>query len=168
MSHECVETYTFAIVRDNELAATKEQLLGCVTLFRKGVAGYFSFWVGAEHQGQGVGTRAARLANRVAHSELGLRHLFTAAFRCNEVSKHVLTRAGWTLLPFRGEPPSEDLVFLHHQTTAGAAPTQTRLHAMLCLLLRDVGSDFVVSPMFASTPGAADEAGGKNPTQEGG
>lgn len=146
------QTYIFAVVRSRGVArAGDAQLLGCVTLFRKGAAGYFSFWVGREHQGQGIGTRAARVAIRMAQEELKLRHLFAAAFQCNWVSQRVLSRVGWTLLPFCGQPPSEDLVFLHRPLTTAAALPQARLHSMFCRLLHDIGSDFVIAPISRST-----------------
>lgn len=140
-----VQTYSFAIVVEHTESDNEAPLAGCLTLFRSGVLAYLSFWVGVEYQGRGIGTRAVQVVNRVALSVLGIHRLYTAAFARNEVSQHVLSRAGWATLPFRALRPWGALVFLHRPLTCAPAP-RAKLRRQLCTLLRDIGSDFLISP----------------------
>lgn len=157
VSFERTQRYTFAIVQspagpnlgvDDPQAAG---LVGALSLVRKGSSAYFSFWVGVDHQRRGIGTRAALIAQRVAHTHLGLRHLFTASFDHNRPSHRVLLRAGWSMLPFSGEPPSDDLAFFHRALPADSSLPRARSHRLLSTLLRDIGSNFGL----AQEPGGA-------------
>ncbi len=158
VSLERMQRYTFAIVQApaaSDLSVDGREateLVGSLSLVRKGASAYFSFWVGVEHQSRGIGTRAALVAQRAAHVHLGIRHLFTASFDHNLRSHRVLLRAGWTKLPFCGGPQSDDLVFFHQAVRADSRLPRARSHRLLSALLRDIESDFVLAEEPVGVP----------------
>ncbi len=150
VSLERTQRYTFAVVQspsgaDLGVEGREDELVGSLSLVRKGTSAYFSFWVGVEHQRRGIGTRAALIVRRVSYTQLGIRDLFTASFDHNRTSHRVLLRAGWTRLPFRGEPPSDDLAFFHQAVCADSPLPRAHSHRLLSTLLHDIDSDFVLA-----------------------
>jgi RimJ/RimL family protein N-acetyltransferase len=142
------QRYTFAVILSDARSVTAEaatRFVGSVSLTRKGLAAYLSFWVGIDHQRQGIGTRAVRVATRAALGHLGVRYLFAASFRHNAPSHRVMLRSGWEKLPFSGAPPSDDIDFFQRPVTADRVPTPAQSHRLLDKLLRDIGSDFVLA-----------------------
>src|SRR5262249_43993661 len=145
------QRYTFAVVlsdagRVTTDAAEASRFVGSVRLFRKGLAAYLSFWVGVDHQHQGIGTRSVRVATRAALQHLAVRYLFAASFRHNAPSHRVLLRCGWEGLAFSGEPPSNDIDFFQRPVPADRGPPPAHSHRLLDELLRDIGSNLVLAP----------------------
>ena len=151
VSLERAQRYTFAIILSDAESATADaaepsRFVGSVSLCRKGLAASLSFWVGVDHQRQGIGTRSVRVATRAALRHLGIRHLFAASFRHNAPSHRVMLRSGWKRLSFSGEPPAGDIDFFQRPVTADRRPTPAQSHRLLSTLLQDLGSDFVLAP----------------------
>ena len=108
--------------------------------------GYFSFWIGTDHQGKGLGPRAAQLLMQ-SHWVAGLHGLYTSAFNCNLRSRRILALLGWLPLQIQALPPDQDLLFFHHPVTASAyAPDPARLHRGLVQLCASTQSTFVFAP----------------------
>jgi RimJ/RimL family protein N-acetyltransferase len=160
VSLERAQRYTFAVILSDAEGATADaaeasRFVGSVSLVRKGVAAYLSFWVGVDHRRQGIATRAVRVATRAALRHLGLRYLFAASFRHNAPSHRVMLRSGWERLPISGEPPSDDIDFFQGPVIADRGPTPPQSHRLLNKLLRDIDSDFVLAPPSRVRPGLA-------------
>ena len=89
---------------------------------------YFYFWIGADHQGVGLGCRAASLLFRQAQA-LGVNEVFTAAYPFNQRSCDSLRRLGFRQIDVVASPPDDDLVFFHrpvsdHTPDAAGAPSR--------------------------------------------
>jgi RimJ/RimL family protein N-acetyltransferase len=85
-------------------------LIGVVSVQIHGEDGYFYFWIGSAHQGNGFGRRAGHLLCRQAERS-GVRRLFTSAYQTNYRSIDALRWLGFELLSLRAVPPDDDLLF---------------------------------------------------------
>lgn len=85
--------------------------IGVVSLRYHGKDGFFYFWIGADYQGQGFGQRAARLLFNMASLTLGLKNVYTAAFKDNSRSTAALLQLGLRPLPFKAKEPDDAYVF---------------------------------------------------------
>ncbi|MDN7183264.1 GNAT family N-acetyltransferase [Caballeronia sp. SEWSISQ10-4 2] len=72
--------------------------VGVASLCRAGAAGFFYFWITADAQGQGFGTRAARLLFAQAHAN-GVSDIFTNSYSSNGRSLFALQRLEFRRLP---------------------------------------------------------------------
>jgi RimJ/RimL family protein N-acetyltransferase len=104
--------------------------VGVASLRSSGDAGYFHFWIGADHQGRGYGPGAGALLMRMAAAN-GVRQFFTSVFQDNLRSLRALRRMGFALLPANAEPPDDKLVFLHRGEPGSESVQLTRL-GQLC------------------------------------
>ncbi len=157
-SDTCVQRCTLAIVNH------QGTFQGSVSLWRNHDAGFFSFWVGAPHQGRGVGSRAARLTQSLAAERFALADLFTASWRCNHRAHRVLAKTDWRQLPFEGLGQSSGVAFFHHSTQEVSSCQPGHLHTRLVALLRDIGSNFTLAelaPRVASEQHRAPLTGGR-------
>lgn len=96
-------------------------LVGMVSLRHDEAAGYFWFWMGGEHQGGGLGRRAAAMLFDLA-AAAGLRELFTSAYVDNARSRQALAALGFGQLDARAEAPDEDLLFFQRRLPGGDEP----------------------------------------------
>ncbi|GGA20946.1 GNAT family N-acetyltransferase [Dyella nitratireducens] len=92
-------------------------LIGVVSVQIHGEDGYFYFWIGGAHQGEGFGRRAGRLLSRQAE-RLGLRRLFTSVYQANHRSMDALRALGFRPLPLRAMSPDDDLLFFVRDETS--------------------------------------------------
>nr|WKF61692.1 hypothetical protein HUO10_006224 [Paraburkholderia busanensis] len=88
-------------------------LVGVVSLCRAGDAAHFYFWIDARAQGQGFGTRAARLLFEQARAA-GIDEMFTASYAANARSHEALRRLGFHCLPVRSVEDA-DVRFFHRR-----------------------------------------------------
>lgn len=84
--------------------------VGSVCYQRAGAAGYFHFWIGADHQNRGLGRRAGRLLMNQAR-RAGVDCLYTSAYADNPRSRAALAVLGFVPLPVRALAPDDDLLF---------------------------------------------------------
>jgi type IV secretory pathway TraG/TraD family ATPase VirD4/RimJ/RimL family protein N-acetyltransferase len=75
-------------------------------------AGLFSFWIGADHQGNGLGVQAARLLLPMLKAA-GVRQLFAAVRPTNRRSLAALTTLGCAPMALTAQQPDHELRFLH-------------------------------------------------------
>jgi RimJ/RimL family protein N-acetyltransferase len=85
-------------------------LIGVVSTQTHGEDGYFYFWIGSAHQGNGFGRRAGHLLCLQAE-RLGVRRLFTSAYQTNHRSIDALHVLGFQSLPLQAVRPDDDLLF---------------------------------------------------------
>jgi RimJ/RimL family protein N-acetyltransferase len=85
-------------------------LIGVASSQIHGEDGYFYFWIGSAHQGNGFGRRAGHLLCLQAE-RLGVRRLFTSAYQTNHRSIDALHVLGFHQLPLRAVSPDDDLLF---------------------------------------------------------
>jgi RimJ/RimL family protein N-acetyltransferase len=97
--------YLFAVMHN------RKGFVGCVALDICKELGHFYFWVGADYQNCGFGTRAAKLILDMAKIKLGIEQIFTSVYMDNVRSVKVMKKIGFRELPFRAEKPDEDLRF---------------------------------------------------------
>ncbi|MDP2371759.1 GNAT family N-acetyltransferase [Rhodoferax sp.] len=83
---------------------------------------HIHFWIGADHQGRGWGTRAVALLCRALRVR-GMRHVFTSVYRENIRSQRILARAGFVLLAHQGQGGDAAYQFLHLPLTDAATPS---------------------------------------------
>ncbi|WCM24489.1 GNAT family N-acetyltransferase [Paraburkholderia bryophila] len=102
--------------------------VGVVSLCRAGEAAHFYFWIDAHAQGQGYGTRAARLLFEQARAD-GIADIFTASYAENARSHAALRRLGFDRLPVR--PAAEPEVGFFHLCTAPATTAGAAAHVSL-------------------------------------
>ena len=81
---------------------------------------HIHFWIGADHQGRGLGTRAVALLCHALQA-CGMRHVFTSVYRENFRSQRILARAGFAPLAHRGQGGDAAYHFLHLSMTDAAA-----------------------------------------------
>ena len=86
--------------------------IGVVSMRSHANRSYFYFWIGADHQGAGLGCRAVELLFRQAQA-LGVNEIFTAAYPFNQRSCDSLRRLGFQQVDVAASPPDDDLVFFH-------------------------------------------------------
>jgi len=86
--------------------------IGIVGAGVTGDAGVFSFWIGADHQGQGHGVQAARLLLPMLEAA-GARQLFAAVRPNNRRSLAALTALGYAPMVIAAQQPDNELRFLH-------------------------------------------------------
>lgn len=84
--------------------------VGSVCYQRAGAAGYFHFWIGADHQNRGLGRRAGRLLMRQA-LRAGVDCLYTSAYADNPRSRAALAELGFAPLSVSAHAPDDDLLF---------------------------------------------------------
>jgi GNAT superfamily N-acetyltransferase len=104
--------------------------VGATCYQRAGDAGYFHFWIGADHQNRGLGRRAGQLLQRQARGA-GLTCLYTSAYADNPRSLAALDALGFEQLAVRAVAPDDDLLFLAAPMRAGHTPCIADL-ARLC------------------------------------
>lgn len=80
---------------------------------------HIHFWIGADHQGCGLGSGAVALLCRALRAG-GLRHVFTSVYRDNIRSQRILARAGFALLTHQGQGGDAAYQFLHLSMTDAA------------------------------------------------
>jgi RimJ/RimL family protein N-acetyltransferase len=97
--------YLFALIHN------RKGFIGCVALDHCGELGHFYFWIGADYQNAGFGTRAAKLILDIASEKLGIKKVFTSVYQDNIRSANVLKKIGFNVLPYRAEVPNEELRF---------------------------------------------------------
>lgn len=86
--------------------------VGAVGLHSLGDMAHIHFWMGADHQGQGLGTRAAALLCQ-ALRDGAMKHAFTSVHQGNPRSERLLLRIGFEPLPYKGEGGDAEYIFLH-------------------------------------------------------
>ncbi|WP_036140667.1 GNAT family N-acetyltransferase [Luteibacter sp. 9135] len=96
--------------------------VGSVGYQHAGSAGYFHFWIGADHQNRGLGRRAARLLARQA-VEVGIDVFYTSAYRDNTRSIAALHALGFQPMAAHAAPPDDDLLFFQQALGKGASPS---------------------------------------------
>ncbi|MDB5815836.1 MAG: hypothetical protein JWN23_2953 [Rhodocyclales bacterium] len=96
-----------------------------------GTSAFFHFWMGADFQGAGYGTRAARLLMAQLEA-LQVHQVFTAAYPDNQRSIYALQQLGFETVEVRALPPEESMVFFC--CTLGK---HTLPHARRSKMLRD-------------------------------
>ena len=80
---------------------------------------HIHFWIGADHQGRGLGTHAVALLCRALRAG-GMRHVFTSVYCENIRSQRILARAGFAPLAHRSQGGDEVYQFLHLSMTDAA------------------------------------------------
>lgn len=138
---------------------------GVVSLRRKGGAAYFYFWIGTDHQGAGLGQRAAELLFRQAARD-GIEEMYTSAYPYNSRSMHALERLGFARLSARARPPDEDLVFFHKALAPRSGSSVFGATERLRALLGGIDSAIEVVPKSASGRRRAPAAPVDQPNQE--
>lgn len=98
--------------------------VGSTCYQRAGDSGYFHFWIGIDHQGQGYGRRAGQLVCAQA-AACGVQRLFTSVYLDNRRSRAALAVLGFELMPVRAMAPDDDLLFLRHARTGEGAEVST-------------------------------------------
>lgn len=98
--------------------------IGVVSLARAETSGHFCFWVRADRQGQGAGTRAARRLFAMAEAA-GVTDFFTSVYHANGHSQRALTRLGFHPLPVHdSEEPA--IAYFHRRAARMDGATDTR------------------------------------------
>ncbi len=109
--------------------------VGAVGLHSLGDMAHIHFWIGTDHQGQGLGTKAADLlCQALRHGAVN--HAFTSVHQGNPRSQRLLLRHGFTPVPYQGEGEDAVYAFLHlalndEASALSAEQLQERL-ARLC------------------------------------
>lgn len=99
--------------------------VGAVGAHWQGESALMHFWMGADHQGKGLGVRAVRLLLRLLAAH-GIRYVFCAVYADNYRSLRTLRRLGFVDMPLHALAPEASVEFL-----AWAAPPEMSV-ATLC------------------------------------
>ena len=110
---------------------------GFISVQRVDTDGYFTLWIGTDHQGHGYGVAAGTVMREMLQ-ERGTKNLFTACFQDNQRASRVLSSIGFVPLDSVAQAPYQDLVFFHLGT--GADSNQT--HEQLDNVCRRLGIPF--------------------------
>jgi type IV secretory pathway TraG/TraD family ATPase VirD4/RimJ/RimL family protein N-acetyltransferase len=98
--------------------------IGIVGAGVTGDAGLFSFWIGADHQGQGHGVQAARMLQPMLDA-VGVRHLFAMVKPNNRRSLAALAALGYAQMAITARPRDNELRFLRRGDAGRAAQADT-------------------------------------------
>lgn len=101
---------TYAVVHENH------GLVGVVSVRFVGEIGYFYFWIGQNHQGQGFAEPAARLLLSQANA-MGVTQLYTSVYQDNVRSLRVMRMLEAELLSVQAQDPDQALRFFHYSSS---------------------------------------------------
>lgn len=117
--------YIFAIIH-RELG-----FIGSTCLHIHQGHGFFYYWLGADFRGKGFGPRAVTELLNLGNTYFGMQDCFTKVFKHNQPSQRATRKAGFRLLPFSAQPPSDNETFYY----CGKEKQNTVLHKQLGELL---------------------------------
>lgn len=105
--------------------------LGVVSLVLHEGVGFFYYWIGRDHQGQGYGPQAAGMLMRLAHWQWGMRCCYAKVFKDNQRSRRGLEKVGFQQLQVSALPPNDSECFYRFGDTESA---QLSVHELQTLL----------------------------------